>query len=158
MYRCNCLPGWEGFNCDKETKPACDSSPCKNNGKCLKDYADRTRYVCHCQYPYSGDNCELIIDPCWSNPCENSGTCLPLSDKLYRQFYESFQLFSINVVFVVYNCLFFMNANAKRNHLLDYTARFHTTKINHYHNISGQLYSLLLRGSVVLYFLEVDRI
>ena len=37
-YKCDCLPGWEGYNCDVEVAPACDSMPCRNGGECLKDY------------------------------------------------------------------------------------------------------------------------
>ena len=54
-YRCECIPGWEGKNCEIPTNE-CDSLPCQNGGTCVDlDNA----YRCECPQGFSGFLCEI---------------------------------------------------------------------------------------------------
>ncbi len=37
--------------------PACESNPCLNGGLCLES-GGQTLYICQCQAPFTGNNCE----------------------------------------------------------------------------------------------------
>ena len=53
-YRCLCLPGWTGKNCD-ENIDDCASNPCVNGGTCEDLVND---YACTCATGFSGKSCE----------------------------------------------------------------------------------------------------
>ncbi|CAD5113058.1 DgyrCDS2252 [Dimorphilus gyrociliatus] len=79
-YRCNCLSGTSGINCEQTTCP----KSCQNRGLCKSERRmnSNTRrfetvYKCECLPEYLGENCEYS-NPCLQNPCENKGICSPL--------------------------------------------------------------------------------
>uniref|UniRef100_A0A8C3TFY3 Neurogenic locus notch homolog protein 1 n=1 Tax=Chelydra serpentina TaxID=8475 RepID=A0A8C3TFY3_CHESE len=52
----------------------CDSSPCKNGGKC---WQTNNLYRCECNSGWTV-NCSEEINECLSHPCQNGGTCIDL--------------------------------------------------------------------------------
>ena len=52
-YRCVCLPGWTGQNCDEINE--CANNPCVNGGRCEDLVND---FECTCATGFSGQNCE----------------------------------------------------------------------------------------------------
>ncbi|CAF1386001.1 unnamed protein product [Rotaria sp. Silwood1] len=78
-YRCICLIGFIGVNCDQRP---CDPNPCLYGGRCLP-YGNT--FQCQCPPQYTGRCCELLFvttaapNPCSSQPCLNGGTCSPTS-------------------------------------------------------------------------------
>ncbi|CAH3188858.1 unnamed protein product, partial [Porites evermanni] len=70
------------FNASKEFHhfyilSPCDSSPCKNTGKCVSLYQEN-RYKCICVEGFTGKDCETNINDCVNIPCLNNGTCIDL--------------------------------------------------------------------------------
>lgn len=49
----------------------CDSSPCLH-GVC-NCYGNN--FLCACNYGYTGNLCDQVVDYCASNPCMNGGQC-----------------------------------------------------------------------------------
>ena len=70
-FRCNCLPGYEGKNCDVNIDE-CEQNPCLNGAACVDLIND---YQCDCPTGFEGKNCETNIDDCAENPCFNGGIC-----------------------------------------------------------------------------------
>ncbi|XP_053380812.1 uncharacterized protein LOC123562034 [Mercenaria mercenaria] len=50
----------------------CSRSPCQHSGKC-SEMGDS--YYCQCTEGYTGDQCELPVDPCTDGPCDY-GNCV----------------------------------------------------------------------------------
>ncbi|CAH3116517.1 unnamed protein product [Porites lobata] len=72
------------FNASKEfhhfyIPSPCDSSPCKNTGKCIPLY-QKNGYKCTCMKGFTGRNCETNINDCVNITCLNNGTCIDLID------------------------------------------------------------------------------
>ncbi|XP_073249729.1 uncharacterized protein [Porites lutea] len=70
------------FNASKEfhhfyIPSPCDSSPCKNTGKCISLYKENG-YKCICVKGFTGKDCETNINDCVNIPCLNNGTCIDL--------------------------------------------------------------------------------
>nr|XP_006818365.1 PREDICTED: uncharacterized protein LOC100377183 [Saccoglossus kowalevskii] len=66
-YECDCIPGWEGTNCDIDTNE-CAEDPCFNGGTCIDDVND---FSCQCPNNTAGKNCfcQLETTPiCQSSP------------------------------------------------------------------------------------------
>jgi len=40
-----------------------------------KDEPGVGNYTCLCKSGYTGDSCDVTVDPCESNPCKNLATC-----------------------------------------------------------------------------------
>ena len=55
----------------------CESSPCKNGGKCISGNGE---WTCNCTSQYFGLNCEYERNPCQYIKCLNGGTCHPTLD------------------------------------------------------------------------------
>ncbi|KAL9963366.1 hypothetical protein ACROYT_G026876 [Oculina patagonica] len=57
-YKCECLEGFKGRNCEVEVDP-CDKSPCHNGATCQRDSSSSHGYVCTCPEWYKGKHCGL---------------------------------------------------------------------------------------------------
>jgi hypothetical protein len=71
-YKCTCLPGYNGTNCDNIIDN-CASSPCVN-GQCQNKI---NAFNCSCNAGWTGTKCNLNATLCNVNPCLNNGTCVP---------------------------------------------------------------------------------
>ncbi|VDM43150.1 unnamed protein product [Toxocara canis] len=71
---CICEKNWGGTFCDRDLDYCYHNSPCQNGGKCssggLQNY-----YYCNCTSGYTGQNCELKVDPCTQVDCGKFGRC-----------------------------------------------------------------------------------
>ena len=60
-----CIDEWEAYSCECNSgqRPlcvsACEPQPCLNNGQCVFDSKSNTGFICQCQFPYTGQLCEL---------------------------------------------------------------------------------------------------
>ena len=72
MFNCTCFPGFEGRQCEIDTKE-CESNPCENGASCTELHLN---YSCSCVKGFTGRNCEFNIDECTNNNCTNNSTCV----------------------------------------------------------------------------------
>lgn len=73
-FQCECPKGFKGVNCTEIDDP-CDSSPCRNNGRCqpiarmqrqtvfTAFLDDPMQYKCQCRDFFYGKNCEIFVTP-----------------------------------------------------------------------------------------------
>lgn len=66
MYRCTCLPGYTGTNC-QSLIDQCASKPCRNNAICLQYQPNAFR--CICPLGFTGELCQDLVDPCTNQKC-----------------------------------------------------------------------------------------
>ena len=55
--------------------PACESSPCANDGNCTSMGPLNFDFTCQCAVGYAGSTCEVNIDDCVSVTCPNNSMC-----------------------------------------------------------------------------------
>ncbi|XP_028417633.1 uncharacterized protein LOC114542082, partial [Dendronephthya gigantea] len=68
----------ELYGCYRAPKP-CDSSPCKNEGKCTNE--GNLSFSCKCRPYFIGLTCETELpNPCQAKPCRNGGHCVVLGN------------------------------------------------------------------------------
>ncbi|EER08891.1 neurogenic locus notch, putative [Perkinsus marinus ATCC 50983] len=60
---CECMPGYEGPNCDTRTDP-CRTKPCGQFGECVENFDKPTGYECQCQATWFGIHCETTTNMC----------------------------------------------------------------------------------------------
>ncbi|KAF4670609.1 hypothetical protein FOL47_001932 [Perkinsus chesapeaki] len=60
---CECLPGYEGPNCDVRSDP-CRTRPCGKFGECVENFDKPTGYECQCQATWFGSHCETTTNMC----------------------------------------------------------------------------------------------
>lgn len=70
VYRCACVNGYRGANC--QSVDHCALSPCRNGARCT---SLANSYKCTCASGFAGANCQRDIDECASSPCVH-GTCV----------------------------------------------------------------------------------
>ncbi|KAL5014686.1 hypothetical protein ScPMuIL_008956, partial [Solemya velum] len=52
----------------------CQSLPCSNGGTCM--ILDDEIFECLCQEQFTGENCEVSLNPCSSDPCNKNAICV----------------------------------------------------------------------------------
>ena len=74
-YKCECAPGYSGLQCIEELS-SCDSNPCPDRAMC-KNEPGPGEFTCLCRSGYTGESCDVTVDPCAvnGNPCQNEGLC-----------------------------------------------------------------------------------
>ena len=79
FFTCDCYKtGFNGVFCQNEVDD-CKSKNCSPFGsRCVDDFKDAT---CECFPGYTGDRCEIRLDPCSSTPCNNQ-VCVSLFDSI----------------------------------------------------------------------------
>ena len=72
-YRCDCVDGYRGANCD--TADHCQSAPCRHGGTCVPLEAG-DGYSCRCDIEFQGPDCRHET-PCngHGKRCYNDGVC-----------------------------------------------------------------------------------
>ncbi|XP_021378486.1 sushi, von Willebrand factor type A, EGF and pentraxin domain-containing protein 1-like [Mizuhopecten yessoensis] len=68
-YKCTCLQGSSGTNCEIDSPTECTPNPCGNAGKC-KNLINN--YECLCPTGYSGKNCTDKKDVCLNDMCAST--------------------------------------------------------------------------------------
>lgn len=61
--------------CSALTSSPCNDLPCKHGGTCVSH--GKSQFVCQCPSRYSGDTCEIDLEPCSSTPCPTGIQCIP---------------------------------------------------------------------------------
>lgn len=74
-YRCECMAGFRGENCQESIDMCSSPDPCMNNSTCVNL---RTDFNCICEPGWDGKYCEKNIDECAVKPCQNNATCVDL--------------------------------------------------------------------------------
>lgn len=83
-YRCECPPGYSGINCQEE-EGDCSATTCPARAMC-KNEPGFKNVTCLCRSGYTGDDCDVTIDPCTANgnPCSNGASCRALQQGRYK--------------------------------------------------------------------------
>ena len=70
-YKCECLSGWDGNDC-QYVKDDCKKNPCKNDGECVDTGANS--YHCDCSRGWCGKHCDIQCYFCklWKSYREHS--------------------------------------------------------------------------------------
>lgn len=76
---CSCFGTYVGSSCQVDLDP-CSTSPCLNNGECVKTYNSSTKsyeFTCNCDKFHYGTRCENRVDLCMNNTsCSPHGRCV----------------------------------------------------------------------------------
>ncbi|CAI5451291.1 unnamed protein product [Caenorhabditis angaria] len=88
-FTCQCLPGYIGPLCDKESNRCERETLCQNGAICLNENNSRG-YRCECPAGFVGEFCQVPIDSVkckhvrgrQPNMCLNGGTCFSFDQKL----------------------------------------------------------------------------
>ena len=56
-YRCDCVLGTTGHNCQVDNRNECMYNPCGDNGRCIDKPGD---YDCNCKAQWKGKNCDVF--------------------------------------------------------------------------------------------------
>lgn len=76
-YRCHCVDGVKGDNCDRLLLPnddRCLMNPCWNNGICRSTNFG-TGWLCVCLSGTAGNTCRTLTDVSCKDKCKNGGEC-----------------------------------------------------------------------------------
>ena len=73
MPYCDCLPGWEGIQCEINIDDCLGHDLCQNDSLCQDEV---NGYTCLCPAGFEGEHCEIDVDDCISNNCQNGSICI----------------------------------------------------------------------------------
>ncbi|OQV18440.1 Neurogenic locus Notch protein [Hypsibius exemplaris] len=84
-YRCVCMPGFTGKECQIDTdecnKGNPNRNPCQNGAVC---HDSVNGFHCTCPIGYKGPTCSELESECSLRPCQNGGICHDNPDGTYR--------------------------------------------------------------------------
>ncbi|KAL3290304.1 hypothetical protein HHI36_023648 [Cryptolaemus montrouzieri] len=79
FVECTCPNGYVGNGIGLNGCLVSSTSPCSlnlcKNGECVVSNNLTRGYLCKCQYPFFGENCDKTFNACSNNPCKNGGVC-----------------------------------------------------------------------------------
>lgn len=61
--------------CSALTSSPCNDLPCQHAGTCISQ--GKSHFKCECPSRYSGNVCEIDLEPCASSPCPTGIQCIP---------------------------------------------------------------------------------
>jgi len=76
-FTCDCLPGYDGINCEIDTDK-CSPDPCQNGATCTE--TTDGKYSCECLTGFEGLDCEVDVNECLLQPCQHGGICTETTD------------------------------------------------------------------------------
>ena len=149
-YECQCLPGYEGTNCDTEINECEKYTPCENAAVCVDKLAD---YSCTCAPEnaegklYGGKNCTIELVGCEGNLCQSDSKCVPYLNETMQHVYRCDCLNG----FTGRYCNFITTVSVKSGTWLKYNSA-DTTSIN----ISLRFRTTLPDGVLILNLANLD--
>ena len=79
QYKCECLPGRSGHDCQEDLDECALDAPCENEAACTDSHDDDSiglgEFACACTEGWEGHTCSEDLDECLSSPCLNGATC-----------------------------------------------------------------------------------
>ena len=165
-YECDCLPGYDGINCDNEINECLKYSPCENGATCVDKLAD---YSCTCApenaegKQYGGKNCTIELVGCVDNLCQSEAVCVPYLNGSMEHLYRCDCLHGFTGIYcnhrttVSFRKQTWMKYNSIETTSIDISFRFRTTLTSgvlvlNLANLNTKFFVLMLKNTNTLEF------